>query len=258
MTYQGPQRPWQQPGQQQPGQSPQQPGQPAGYPGNYGPGPGFPPQNPGPPTGPPAYGGHPYGGPPPRKKQGPLVALILGIVILIGAGVGAIFLFTGEDNSGPAEPQQPAKPSSKIDLVNLQQACRFLSADEVSQKTGIKDLKEVEVPRASGGLVAFDIGCQYLTPDNKLFQGFLLRIYEPGTCDPLPCLNMLDLPGKTPVANLGQAAVFFKNQQGRGEIFAVQVMGEIPVRIELVGQGPNTTADDLVPIAQEIFTKLAG
>lgn len=74
--------------QQQPGYGPQSGGFPQQQPG-YGP----PPQQPG-------WGGYPPG-PPPRKKTGLIAGLAIGGVLLVGGGVTAVILLTGDD-----KPQQ--------------------------------------------------------------------------------------------------------------------------------------------------------
>ena len=97
------------------GQQPQQPGGYPGYqgqpgqPGQTGPY-GYPPQGqpgPGGPQGPygppPGYDG--YGTPPggPKKRTGLIIGIIVAVVVLIGGGIGAYFLFSGSSPDSIAQ-----------------------------------------------------------------------------------------------------------------------------------------------------------
>ncbi|PXY20162.1 serine/threonine protein kinase [Prauserella flavalba] len=109
-----------QPGQQPPpqqqgfGQQPPPPpgyGQPQGPPPQYGAagqGMGMPPQGP-----PPGYGPPPQGGfPPPQKKGGKAwIGWVIAAVVVIGAAVAAIIIFTSGDEEGEGNTNRPAEPT---------------------------------------------------------------------------------------------------------------------------------------------------
>ena len=58
-----------------------------------------------------------YGYPPPKKKSGLIVGIVIGLVVLIGLGVGGFFLFKGDDkpSANPAPKATPAPSTSSSD-----------------------------------------------------------------------------------------------------------------------------------------------
>src|SRR5436309_1359227 len=79
--------------------------------------PGFGPQSP-------VAAPNPSYSPPPKKRSGLIAGLVIGLVVLLGLGTGAYFLFRGDDKktaaspaSASAAPAAPAVPTSQDDLM---------------------------------------------------------------------------------------------------------------------------------------------
>ena len=208
-----------------------------------------------------------YGPQPPKRKTGLIVAVVAGFLVLVGLGVGAIFLFTGDESS--SKPQSStSKPDSKkspTGPIQISAACPLLSTVEISDLAGFQGfLPNEDKPEryGEGALTGTKYTCNYNEAQDReqVSLSFNVSVYDRIACEPQACVEAVadGLVSLEPVTGIDFAAIRFKNREPEQYQFitSAKTIGTQTVVIVMVGPEPSPTAEQQSKLLKTIFRKI--